>query len=1070
MAGIEAPEYQVNVSQENSINKFAVQGEENSRVLTLHLVETVQTVTALGETVIRQNPLDLTGCTVRLYVKKPDGNATFTDGTIVDTGASGTQNTVTFTLSQQTTAAAGNAHCTVAVFGSNGTELKATGITLNIAADDMEQTIVSTSEFVSLAEALNKAESAEKIATDSAAEVNQTVSVASTELQSLKTQSSDIAAAETARVDAEGKRVTAESDRATAEGIRQTAETARSDAESQRTNNESTRQTAEATRAAAESSRADAEGKRITAETARAGAETVRVDAEGKRVTAETARVDAEGKRMSAETSRAASESKRVTAETSRADAEAARATAEQARQTAESSRQTAETARESASQAAVNNADAATERANTAAKAAEDVVGGDLLIDKPDGTAGYNRLYIDDVQTVARDTKTTIPAMRTIDTQPTFKLYGYSHQDGVPTPENPIDPVSLQSPLKVTIGTTDYSIPLTASDTEKYPDGLELRAVKNHGTSILDSRDYIGLGEDGRWKIYQNVNKKVVQGVEGEDSGSGHPNQQIYTPDQSRIAHNSLWLNSYTDLAWPAGVNTGAYWICYYNNTSYYWFDGNKYTLEQIQAMEKQHPMVILYGTYKTTVIDLSDDAQTVLNKMRSAISPLANGTTLDITSTAEMDIISRSEMTKKQEQIDSNAANIAENAANIAETVSSKTGVHGLRWFDKKLQAKSGGNWDDISAVPRAFATYGVIWHYTQSSPALERTDDSAAFTATATNGATAGHSDFDDKPIYKDIKICNVVNREVVAYEGEAGFKRDGSSGDVMLEIPKFYYKVTDDGTNRYLQLSDVSLDGFSIAPRHAPCADYPNGLDKIYVGAYESTSGYKSISGAAPLVNLTRAQFRAGFAGRGAGYCQADWATQFEIQILYLIETAHLNSQLVVGNGNVNSPAAINTGGSDSVAGMTGCADKDSPSIAVKYRGLENLWGNIFEWRDGINFDDGLIYVCTNPSKYADDTAADYTALSYSKAPSDGYISAIGLDANIPWAQLPTAVAGSDSTYLCDECHFNTAGWRVACVGGYWNSKSVAGLFFASSNNNSLHYYSGNGSRLLILPES
>ena len=518
MAGIEAPEYQVNVSQENSINKFAVQGEENSRVLTLHLVETVQTVTALGETVIRQNPLDLAGCTVRLYVKKPDGNATFTDGTIVDTGASGTQNTVTFTLSQQTTAAAGNAHCTVLITSPENTALKAIGITINIAASDMEQTIVSTSEFVSLAEALNKAESAEKIAEDSAAEVNQTVSVASTELQSLKTQSSDIAAAEQGRVDAEGKRVTAES------------------------------------------SRADAEGKRITAETARASAEQTRVQQESGRATAETVRADAESKRATAETARSDAEGKRATAEQGRVDAESARVTAEQARQTAESGRQTAETARESASQTAVNSADAATIRANTAAKSAEDVAGGDLLIDKPDGTAGYNRLYIDDVQTVARDTKTTIPAMRTIDTQPTFKLYGYSHQDGVPTPENPIDPVSLQSPLEVTIGTTDYSIPLTASDTNKYQDGLELRAVKNHGTSIPDSRDYIGLGEDGRWKIYQNVNKKVVQGAEGEDPRSDHPNQQIFTPDQSRIVNNSLWLNSYTDLAWPASVNTGTY------------------------------------------------------------------------------------------------------------------------------------------------------------------------------------------------------------------------------------------------------------------------------------------------------------------------------------------------------------------------------------------------------------------------------------------------------------------------------------------------------------------------------
>ena len=80
---------------------------------------------------------------------------------------------------------------------------------------------------------------------------------------------------------------------------------------------------------------------------------------------------------------------------------------------------------------------------------------------------------------------------------------------------------------------------------------------------------------------------------------------------------------------------------------------------------------MVILYGTYKTTVIDLSDDAQTVLNKMRSAIAPLANGTTLDITSTAKMDIISRSEMTKKQEQIDSNAANIADNQLSFAAQI---------------------------------------------------------------------------------------------------------------------------------------------------------------------------------------------------------------------------------------------------------------------------------------------------------------------------------------------------------------------------------------------------------------
>ena len=267
---------------------------------------------------------------------------------------------------------------------------------------------------------------------------------------------------------------------------------------------------------------------------------------------------------------------------------------------------------------------------------------------------------------------------------------------------------------------------------------------------------------------------------------------------------------------------------------------------------------------------------------------------------------------------------------------------------------------------------------------------------------------------------------------------------------------------------MQLSDVSLDGFSIAPRHAPCADYPNGLDKIYVGAYEASSEYKSISGQAPLVNLTRANFRAEFANRGAGYCQADWATQFELMILFIVETASFDSQSIVGQGNVSTSAAISTGGSDSVTGLTGCADKASQSIAVKYRGLENLWGNVFEFRDGINFNDGLIYVCANPSKYADDTATNYTKLAYSKIQTNGYISSLGLDASIPWAQLPTAIAGSNSTYLCDY-YYSNPDWRVAYVGGDWGSNFNAGLFYLNSYYGSSRYGPGIGSRLLVLPD-
>ena len=374
--------------------------------------------------------------------------------------------------------------------------------------------------------------------------------------------------------------------------------------------------------------------------------------------TAETARVDAEGKRVT-------TESDRVAAETARVDAESARVTAEQARQTAESGRQTAETARESVSQTAVNSADAATIRANTAAKAAEGVVAGDLLIDKPDGTAGYNRLYIDDVQTVARDTKTTIPAMRTIDTQPTFKLYGYSHQDGVPTPENPIDPVSLQSPLKVTIGTTDYSIPLTASDTTTYPDPLELHSLPTvtdaiiNDYAILRSRKFTFNGTEHQWSYASGTfnlpddtsyNYAVFVSYDLTVIDNMLCDKFIYTPYDHGFYQNVT----------SEGISGGGdYHLVFIRiaksrltGWSETWTSTQKVTA--FKTWLAANPVTIIYQLVAPLTIPLSSDTQTALNNLRSAIAPLANGTTLDITSTAEMDIISRGKFHQQQDTND--------------------------------------------------------------------------------------------------------------------------------------------------------------------------------------------------------------------------------------------------------------------------------------------------------------------------------------------------------------------------------------------------------------------------------
>ena len=173
-----------------------------------------------------------------------------------------------------------------------------------------------------------------------------------------------IAAAESARANAENLRVSAESARANAEGLRVLAEQARVTAEGLRVQAENTRVNTEGLRVIAENARVSAENLRVLAEQAR-------VTAEGLRVVAESARVSAENLRVQAEQARVNAEGLRVTAENARVIAEGLRVTAEQGRVTAEGLRVIAENARVAAENL---RAQAEIDRVNSGAALVTDV------------------------------------------------------------------------------------------------------------------------------------------------------------------------------------------------------------------------------------------------------------------------------------------------------------------------------------------------------------------------------------------------------------------------------------------------------------------------------------------------------------------------------------------------------------------------------------------------------------------------------------------------------------------------------------------------------------------------
>jgi hypothetical protein len=362
------------------------------------------------------------------------------------------------------------------------------------------------------------------------------------------------------------------------------------------------------------------------------------------------------------------------------------------------------------------------------------------------------------------------------------------------------------------------------------------------------------------------------------------------------------------------------------------------------------------------------------------------------------------------------------------------------------------------------------GVRWFKNASPTTLTRLYDSVGLNFSPAVNGSGGSSDFDTMPIYQDIRLCNMVNGVVTAYSGEPGFSRIPASGDVMVEIPKFYYKVVENTDTRDYLISDKQIDDtWLVSPRHAKTTARPDGYDKIYVSAYTLNSSYRSVSGNQSQVSMTRATARTSIHGRGAQYWQYDFATYSTIQLLYLVEVANFDSQRAVGMGNANGTGQINTGGTDNILFHSGSNVNSAVATGVvKYRHMENLWGNLWQFVDGINIQDRLSKICMRPDQYADDTNTNYTALAYANATTyEEYIKALGFDPDFPFAQCPTVTGGADGTFISD-CYWSSSGWRLLLVGGAWSRYFGYGLFAFHGNSDSSSLHTFVGCRLLVLP--
>jgi len=149
---------------------------------------------------------------------------------------------------------------------------------------------------------------------------------------------------------------------------------------------------------------------------------------------------------------------------------------------------------------------------------------------------------------------------------------------------------------------------------------------------------------------------------------------------------------------------------------------------------------------------------------------------------------------------------------------------------------------------------------------------------------------------------------------------------------------------------------------------------------------------------------------------------------------------------IAANNIVYNTGYKSGATDNLTASSGSrVGNASGKHSMSYRGIENIFGNVWQFADGANINERQAWVCKNPSDYASNVfASPYEQLSYANGATDGYVSAMGFDVLHPYAALPISVVGGASNKYYADYYYQTTGMRIALFGGRWLYTALAGL--------------------------
>ena len=413
------------------------------------------------------------------------------------------------------------------------------------------------------------------------------------------------------------------------------------------------------------------------------------------------------------------------------------------------------------------------------------------------------------------------------------------------------------------------------------------------------------------------------------------------------------------------------------------------------------------------------------------------------------------------------------------ITQPTITKQGYFLLGWFT----AAEGGTAVEFPYAPTADVTFYARWTQQILIGVTGLTDSSSGLTYT---------DDIANVEKYMINEVGNYVN-VTSPLDNMFPFNRieefTDTNGNVFVKFPRFYMKWLLDASGNIdgYKISDSKIDeDYFVPDAFLGPASYGAAeeryLDYFALGKYEgsgSSSKVFSKSGATCLVNITRGNFRAGCRAYGSsanyynGYQQLDMSQYVCYNLLCMLYYKTKNIQTVYGgrtgavSGHSWSVASV-TGTCDNVQGLNGW---NVTTDCVKMLGVENPYGNIYKWVDGIWFSSSTIYIQRSPQLFADSSSGAVT-MGFSRPTSSNWIRYLkkGTSASTrSYAYVSDATSASSDTYYGDYSYYSSSG-TVLCVGGSWSSTSYAGLWYFSGGASASSAGSSIGGRLSYRPVS